>query len=203
MQALILAYGSTLYWRGELSLEALLAFLLYRAQLQEWTGNLLNSFSNLLKSSGAARAVFTLLERRPDTSPPPSGGPIAPPGPAAGHVAFRYVRFSYPARPGAPVLDGLSFEAAPGEVVALTGPSGAGKSTCFHLLEHFYEATGGAVLLDGHDVRKLDHRWLHRNVGLVGQEPVLFSGERPVGRAPPPGGAEEIVTELQHLIMRT
>lgn len=203
MQALILAYGSMLYWRGELSLEALLAFLLYRAQLQEWTGNLLNSFSNLLKSSGAARAVFTLLERRPDTSPPPSGGPIAPPGPAAGHVAFRDVRFSYPARPGAPVLDGLSFEAAPGEVVALTGPSGAGKSTCFHLLEHFYEATGGAVLLDGHDVRKLDHRWLHRNVGLVGQEPVLFSGERPVGRAPPPGGAEEIVTELQHLIMRT
>ena len=58
----------------------------------------------------------------------------------------------------------------------MVGASGAGKSTVFHLLQHFYEASRGAVLLDGHDVADLDHSWLHANIGMVGQEPVLFSG---------------------------
>jgi ABC-type multidrug transport system fused ATPase/permease subunit len=175
VQALILAYGSYLYWQRELELEQLLAFLLYRAQLQEWTGKLLDSFSNLLKSSGAARQVFVLLERKPRHCQPTEAR-VTPRGSARGEVSFQAVHFAYPTRPDASVLHGLSFDVQPGQLLALTGPSGAGKSTCFHLLEHFYEPSAGRVLLDGFDVSHLDHKWLHRNVGLVGQEPVLFSG---------------------------
>ena len=172
IQALILVYGSWLVWHGALKVEEMLAFLLFRAQLQEWTGNLLNSFSNLIKSSGAAHQVFLLLERPPRLSPSLGARPAS----ADGSVVFRDVHFAYPTRPDVPVLRGLSFEARPGEVVALTGPSGAGKSTCFHLLEHFYEPDAGRVLLEGHPISDLDHGWLHAHVGLVGQEPVLFSG---------------------------
>ena len=172
IQALILVYGSWLVWHGALKVEEMLAFLLFRAQLQEWTGNLLNSFSNLIKSSGAAHQVFLLLERPPRLSPSQGIRPSS----ADGSVTFEGVHFAYPTRPDVPVLRGLSFEARPGEVIALTGPSGAGKSTCFHLLEHFYEPDAGRVLLEGHPICDLDHGWLHAHVGLVGQEPVLFSG---------------------------
>ena len=160
-----------------------MAFLMYRGQLQEWTGNLLNSFSSLIKSSGAAHEVFVMLERVPNFSPTLGLQPEDP----QGRVTFDDVHFAYPTRADAPVLRGLCFTAEPGEVVALTGPSGAGKSTCFHLLEHLYEPSRGKVMLEGHIVSDLDHSWLHANIGLVGQEPVLFSGA-PHGHCthPPP-----------------
>eukprot|EP01048_Picozoa_sp_COSAG05_P008672 COSAG05_NODE_672_length_7990_cov_9.794830_6_plen_86_part_00 len=63
-----------------------------------------------------------------------------------------------------------------GKVCAIVGASGAGKSTIFHLLQHFYEPSGGRILLDGLHLSELDHRWLHRCIGMVGQEPVLFNG---------------------------
>ena len=89
---------------------------------------------------------------------------------------MRGVWFCYPSRPEVEVLRGVSLDAAPGEVVALVGSSGSGKSTCFHLMEHFYEAQSGAVTLDGADVATLPHGFLHRQIALVGQEPVLMSG---------------------------
>ena len=73
------------------------------------------------------------------------------------------------------VLDGLSFHAKPGEVVALCGPSGGGKSSCISLIEGLYRPEAGEVLLDDVNVLELDRRWFHRQVGLVAQEPVLFA----------------------------
>ena len=95
---------------------------------------------------------------------------------SSGHVVFERVHFCYPTRLDTEVLRGVSFSAAPGEIVALVGPSGMGKSTCFHLLEHFYEPQAGKVTLNGVSIAEMDHVDLHRRVSLVSQEPTLLSG---------------------------
>ena len=90
-----------------------------------------------------------------------------------GAIEFRNVSFKYPTR-DVYVLKNVSFKIEPGEVGALVGHSGSGKSTCVQLLERYYDATEGLVLLDGHDIRTLDPRWLHKKTALVSQEPILF-----------------------------
>ena len=82
-----------------------------------------------------------------------------------GDVSFEDVAFTYPARPETEVLRGVSFRAAPGEVVALVGPSGSGKSSALALLQNFYAPSRGAVLLDGRPVTARSHAWLHRRHG--------------------------------------
>merc|ERR1740138_768251 len=97
-------------------------------------------------------------------------------GSSTGHIEFRGVSFRYPMRPDVQVYNGLNLTIEPGETVALVGPSGCGKSTAVSLLERFYDPQDGAVLLDGCDLRELKLSWLRRQIGLVSQEPVLFSG---------------------------
>jgi ABC-type multidrug transport system fused ATPase/permease subunit len=91
----------------------------------------------------------------------------------AGHIEFRSVSFKYPTR-DVYALRNVSFVIEPGQIGALVGHSGSGKSTCVQLLERFYDVTEGVVLLDGHDIRSLDPRWLHQKMALVSQEPSLF-----------------------------
>ncbi len=92
-----------------------------------------------------------------------------------GRIAFEQVRFAYPTRPDSEVLAGIDLEVASGEAVALVGASGAGKSTVAALVCRFYDPVGGRVLLDGRDLRELDPAWLRGQIGVVPQEPVLFS----------------------------
>jgi ABC-type multidrug transport system fused ATPase/permease subunit len=91
-----------------------------------------------------------------------------------GRIEFRHVSFRYPTR-DVEVLRNVSFTVEPNEMVALVGHSGSGKSTCVQLLERFYDVTAGVILLDGVDIRDVDPRWLHRQIGLVQQEPTLFN----------------------------
>ena len=93
-----------------------------------------------------------------------------------GAIELRDVCFFYPTRPEHWVCQSYSLSVSPGQVVALCGPSGSGKSTVIALLERFYDPQQGAVLLDGIDIRTLNVRWLRQQLGLVGQEPVLFMG---------------------------
>ena len=93
-----------------------------------------------------------------------------------GAVSLRDVHFAYPSRMELPVYQGLNLTIEAGQTVALAGPSGCGKSTVVSLLERFYDADAGAVLLDGVDVKQLNVRWLRAQIGLVSQEPVLFAG---------------------------
>src|SRR5262249_2630970 len=94
-----------------------------------------------------------------------------PPGP--GRVEYRRVDFEY--APGRPVLDGIDLELAPGSTTALIGHTGAGKTTLAAVLGRFYDVSGGSVLLDGVDVRDVTVRSLRRAIGVVSQDPFLFS----------------------------
>jgi len=98
--------------------------------------------------------------------------------PFRGQVNFNNVSFRYPSRPKVSVLNGITLELRPGTVTALVGPSGGGKTTIVALIERFYDVTdedGGTILIDGVNLKKLDPAWMHRHIGYVSQEPVLFA----------------------------
>lgn len=92
-----------------------------------------------------------------------------------GEIEFHNVTFHYPSRPDVTTLNNLSMAIKPGEMTALVGSSGAGKSTALQLIQRFYDPCEGMVTLDGHDIRSLNIRWLRDQIGVVEQEPVLFS----------------------------
>ena len=116
-----------------------------------------------------------LLEVEPAIAAPDH--PVALPVPPRGEVHFEKVTFTYPSRPERPILEGLDLNIEAGETVAVVGPSGAGKTTLFQLLLRFYDPQEGRVLVDGIDVRQGDPRDLRRRLGLVPQEPIIFSAD--------------------------
>ncbi|KAJ1604138.1 hypothetical protein NDA14_002305 [Ustilago hordei] len=121
----------------------------------------------------AGAKVFETIDRIPPIdSSDPSG---LRPEKCQGKLSFRDVDFSYPARPDVPVLDNFSLEVPAGKVTALVGASGSGKSTIVSLVERFYDPDAGAAYLDGVDLRDLNLKWLRTQIGLVSQEPTLFS----------------------------
>ncbi|XP_077124839.1 ATP-dependent translocase ABCB1-like isoform X2 [Ranitomeya variabilis] len=91
-----------------------------------------------------------------------------------GDIEFKNIHFAYPSRPDVQVLLGLNLKVPAGKTIALVGMSGCGKSTVIQLLQRLYDPTEGEVTLDGHDTRSLNVKWLRENIGVVGQEPVLF-----------------------------
>jgi ABC-type multidrug transport system fused ATPase/permease subunit len=125
------------------------------------------------KARTAAAAIFGLLDRRPLIDSSDEGGRKL--ATVEGRIVFRDVHFKYPNRPDVPVLRGLSLAVEPGKTLALVGGSGCGKSTVIALLERFYDPASGQVMVDGVDVRDLNLRWLREQIGLVGQEPILFA----------------------------
>lgn len=100
---------------------------------------------------------------------------LAPNIGARGQIEFRGVRFAYPARPNQLILDGLTLRISPGECVALVGASGSGKSSVVAILEKFYDFHAGQVTIDGLDLRLIEAGWIRSQIGLVSQEPTLFS----------------------------
>ncbi|QSQ10876.1 ATP-binding cassette domain-containing protein [Myxococcus landrumensis] len=168
--AAMLWYGGRLVVDGALSVGALTSFLIYTSMVALSLSAVAEVWADFMRASGAAERVFELVDREPAI---PSGGQTL--ASVKGHVEFRSVRFSYPTRSDVPVLQGMDLEMRPGEVVAVVGPSGAGKSTLASLLSRFYDPQGGAVLLDGHPLTSLEPEWLRRNIGMVAQEPQLFS----------------------------
>ncbi|NXX28744.1 ABCB8 protein, partial [Nicator chloris] len=127
----------------------------------------------VVRGLSAGARVFELLRLEPLV--PLQGGVSIPAHSLRGHICFNHVSFSYPTRPGYPVLQDFSLTLPPCQTVAIVGPSGGGKSTVAALLERFYEPTAGTITLDGHDIASLDPSWLRGQViGFISQEPVLF-----------------------------
>ncbi|HJS48199.1 MAG TPA: ABC transporter transmembrane domain-containing protein [Gemmatimonadales bacterium] len=169
----VLWQGGILVLEGKLTAGTLIAFLLYTVSIAAAVGALASFFSAYQESVGAAERVFELLETPPGIADPPA--PAALPRPPRGGVALRGVSFRY--HPAAPfALQDVDLEVAPGETVALVGPSGAGKTTLVSLLPRFWDPSAGAVLFDGVDVRALRLADLRGAIGIVPQEPALFSG---------------------------
>ena len=137
---------------------------------------MLPGITALAAARTAAAKVYTTLDAPPSTIDALSTAGEAPAARAAGRIELRDVHFAYPSRMELPVYQGLNLTIEAGQTVALAGPSGCGKSTVVSLLERFYDADAGAVLLDGVDVKQLNVRWLRAQIGLVSQEPVLFAG---------------------------
>jgi len=126
----------------------------------------------------AARAVvstFTFLDRATVIDGMDEEGGVKPKG-LMGAIECIDIDFAYPTRPDVLVARQFNLSVAAGETVALVGQSGCGKSTTVMLLERFYDPQSGKITLDGHDLKTLNVRHLRRSIGLVGQEPVLFSG---------------------------
>src|ERR1019366_10743440 len=110
------------------------------------------------------------------------------------HIVFENAGFHYPGSPGGFRIDGLNLEVKAGEVVALVGPSGGGKTTLANLVPRFYDVTGGAVRIDGHDVRDLNLASLRAVIGLVAQDTFLFNDtvERNIAYGRPDISPEQI-----------
>jgi ATP-binding cassette, subfamily B, bacterial len=155
---------------GELS-----AFVLYAVLLATSGASLSEVWGDVQRAAGAALRLLELLAEQPAIRAPAM--PARLPGPLRGRIAFEDVTFKYPTRPGQSALEAFSLTVEPGETVALVGPSGAGKTTVLQLLLRFYDPSSGTVRLDGVDISAVDPAELRGAIGLVPQDPVIFSAD--------------------------
>ncbi|MEP6491462.1 MAG: ABC transporter transmembrane domain-containing protein [bacterium] len=191
----VLWEGGQLVLDGALTPGALVSFLLYAITVAAAVGSLASLFGSYQEALGAVTRVFELLDTTTTVAEPEPPRRLG--RPVRGEVAFEQVSFRY--APDLPdVLTRFDLRIGSGEVVALVGPSGAGKTTVASLLPRFWDVTGGRITLDGIDVRELSFTDLRGSIGMVPQEPALFSGTireniayaRPAEVGPPPAEAE-------------
>ncbi|KAF1615309.1 UNVERIFIED_CONTAM: ATP-binding cassette sub-family B member 8, mitochondrial, partial [Eudyptes pachyrhynchus] len=168
--------GGSLMAGDELSPGDLMSFLVASQTVQrsgQGPGVLPPPPPQVVRGLSAGARVFELLTLEPSVAL--RGGGSIPSHSLLGRICFHHVSFSYPTRPGYPVLRDFSLTLPPCKMVAIVGPSGGGKSTVAALLERFYEPTQGTITLDGHNISSLDPSWLRGQViGFISQEPVLF-----------------------------
>ncbi len=182
---------------GEITPGELSAFVFYAVLVAASVGAVSEFLGDMQRAIGASERLVELLDARPTVTAVSDPTPL--PDPAKGIVAFEDVTFVYPSRPDRPALDGFSLEAAPGETLALVGPSGAGKTTVFQLLLRFYDPASGAVRLDGIDLCRADPGAVRARIGLVPQDPVIFSADawENIGYGRPDASRDEIRAAAQ------
>ena len=152
---------------GELS-----AFVFYAVLLASSLATISEIWGEMQRAAAAADRLLEILATKPEIAAPASPAILPPP---QGRVAFEGVRFHYPSRPDTPALSDITLALEPGETVALVGPSGAGKTTVLQLLLRFRDPQAGRVLVDGTDIRLVEPQALRGRLGLVAQEPMIFS----------------------------
>jgi ATP-binding cassette subfamily B protein len=168
--AVVLWYGGRLVLDGRMSVGDLTSFVLYTLTVAFSLSGLGELYADFMRAGGAAERVFELIDRVPAMAA--TGRRLEK---VEGAIAFEHVTFAYPSRKDVTVLKELDLTLAPGEVVAVVGPSGAGKSTIAQLIGRLYDPERGRITLDGVDLRELEPDWLRRQIGVVSQEPLLFS----------------------------
>ena len=166
----VLWYGGHLLASGEMDFGELTSFMLYTFTVAFSLGALSGLYEDFAKAIGASDRVFELLERESEQV----DGTIEIEDPV-GALTFSDVSFAYPTRPDAMVLNGVSFQISPNQVVALVGPSGGGKSTVAALISRFYDVQSGSILLDDISLETLQVNLLREHVAVVRQEPILFA----------------------------
>jgi ATP-binding cassette subfamily B protein len=169
--ALVLAVGGLHVMDGRLTVGGLLVVIAYLAAVYNPLSSIAHTSGSLQQAIVSARRVREILALAPEPFDAPDAVDASG---VAGHVRFDNVSFAYDE--GRPILDGVSFLARPGEMVALVGLTGAGKTTLASLLPRFFEPTSGRVLIDGVEASRYSLRSLRERIALVPQEPALFSG---------------------------
>lgn len=168
----LLIVGGNLVRSGAMTMGDLTSFMMYTVFAGSSLFGVSGFYSELMKGVGAASRLFELQDRHP-TIPATVGKKIVS---AQGPIKFSNVSFAYPTRPAVSIFNNLDFEIPSGSNVCIVGPSGGGKSTVASLLLRFYNPTQGTIYINGVDIREMNVKSLRRRIGMVAQEPVLFSG---------------------------
>jgi subfamily B ATP-binding cassette protein MsbA len=169
--AAVIWYGGRQVVEGAITPGDLFAFILFAGILIGPFSSAARVFSQVKEAQGAMQRVFEILDVEPAVQDQPGAIVLST---VTGHVRFEDVGFAYD--PRASVLSHLSFEARPGEVIAIVGPTGAGKTTVVNLIHRFYDPTEGRIMIDGYDLKQVTVESWYRQLALVPQETILFGG---------------------------
>ncbi|REJ11592.1 MAG: multidrug ABC transporter ATP-binding protein [Paenibacillaceae bacterium] len=169
--AIVAGAGGLLTLKGIVSVGIIVTFAEYARQFTRPLNDLANQFNTFLSAVAGAERVFEVIDEQEETVDERGAVPI---GQVKGEIVFDNVSFSY--EPGVPTIEGASFRAAAGEMIALVGPTGAGKTTIVQLLARFYEPDSGRILIDGRDIRGITRKSLRKAMGFVPQDVFLFEG---------------------------
>lgn len=168
--ALIASAGGWMAYHGMVSVGVIVSMLNYAKQFSRPIAELANQYNLIQSAIAGAERVFEVMDMASEYSDEVNGSLPR----LHGEVEFKDVTFGY--TPDSPILSGVSFQAKPGEKLALVGPTGAGKTTIVNLLTRFYEISSGELLIDGLDVRQMDKNALRSQLGMVLQDAHVFSG---------------------------
>lgn len=168
----IMWFGGLRVASGAMPIGNLTAFLTYIFQILMSVTMAVMMFAMVPRAAASADRISEVLDTEPSVNDPEGASPVCE---GAGYIEFENVEFRYPGAED-PVLCGISFSAAPGEMTAIVGSTGSGKTTLINLIPRFYDVTGGRVLVDGVDVRDMRRSDLWRKVGFIPQRAFLFSG---------------------------
>jgi len=172
--AVVLIVGGLHVMRGQMTIGDLTVVIAYLGAVYGPLSTIAHTTGQLQGAFAGAKRVRAMLAEAPEVIEVPQNGAVIDAAAIAGHVRFEDVGFKYP--DGTNVLHDITFEARPGEMIALVGLTGAGKTTLVSLIPRFFDVSTGRVLVDAHDVREYDVRSLRERIAIVLQEPVLFSG---------------------------
>ncbi|CAL1527144.1 unnamed protein product, partial [Lymnaea stagnalis] len=166
-------FGGHMMAESNISMGDLTAFLLYAAYVGASLNGITSFYTELNRGVAASERIWNLIDRKPliDSMSKPAITLNA----IEGEIGMKNMAFSYPSRPDAKIFSDLSLSIPAGSITAIVGPSGSGKSTLGALLLRFYDPDAGIITLDGHDIRDFEPRWLRSKIGIVSQEPILFS----------------------------
>jgi len=197
--AVVLGYGGHLYFRHEIAIGTLFAFMLYVNNFFDPVQQLSQLYNTFLSATAALDKIIGVLDEAPEVVDRPGARPLAQ---IQGHVRFEDVRFAYGLRggeKGEEVLHGIDLDVPAGTTVALVGHTGAGKSTIAKLLARFYEPTSGRITIDGVDLNDVTQESLRHQLGIVPQEGFLFAGTvaENIAFGRPDARPEEIVRAAQ------
>lgn len=169
----VLWFGGKDVLAGHISAGELSAFIFYSVVVAGAVGAISEVLTDLQRAAGAADRIGELLALVPAIRAPQNAQDVSD---RQAHICFENLSFTYPARPEKPAIEDFSLEAKPGATIALVGPSGAGKTTIFQLLLRFYDPDSGRIVLNGVDIKNLTLTTLRGMIGIVPQDPVIFSG---------------------------
>lgn len=168
---LVITYAGYQVINGSLSVGTMVAFIAYIERLYSPLRRLVNASTSLTQSFASMDRVFELMEEPYEVTDKKDARALPV---IQGEISFDHVEFAYE-KEGFPVLKDMNFTVKPGETVALVGMSGGGKSTIVSLIPRFYDVTGGAIRIDGHDIRDIQTKTLRDQIGMVLQDSILFS----------------------------